>query len=81
MKNDKKIQGKILIFFAGLFLFGCATQAQVKQREIEKPVPVHCYPNVAKEFLRWNKSNGKVLNGLTKRRQEEMKLFMRGCPQ
>lgn len=28
------------------------------------------------EFLRWNKSKGKVLNGLTKRRQEERDLFL-----
>lgn len=30
----------------------------------------------AKEFLRWNKAGGRVFNGLTKRRQEEMNLFL-----
>lgn len=30
------------------------------------------------ELLRWNKANGKVLNGLTKRRQEENKLCLEG---
>lgn len=30
------------------------------------------------ELLRWNKANGKILNGLTKRRQEENKLCLEG---
>lgn len=30
----------------------------------------------AEEFLRWNKAKGKVLPGLTKRRQEERRLFL-----
>lgn len=30
------------------------------------------------ELLRWNRANGKVLNGLTKRRQEENKLCLEG---
>lgn len=30
------------------------------------------------ELLRWNKANGKALNGLTKRRQEENKLCLEG---
>jgi lysozyme len=31
----------------------------------------------APQFLRWNKAGGKVLNGLTKRREAEMKLFLK----
>lgn len=31
----------------------------------------------AKEFLKWNKAGGKELAGLTKRRQEEMELFLK----
>lgn len=31
--------------------------------------------NIAKEFLKWNKSNGKVLNGLTNRRIAESALY------
>lgn len=31
---------------------------------------------VAAQFLRWNKSGGKVLNGLTRRRQSEANLFL-----
>ena len=30
----------------------------------------------AEEFLKWNKAGGKVLNGLTKRRQREKDLFL-----
>jgi lysozyme len=31
--------------------------------------------NISKEFLKWNKSSGKVLNGLTKRRIAESALY------
>ena len=31
------------------------------------------------EFLKWNKSNGRVLRGLTKRRQGEMTMWLSGC--
>lgn len=33
------------------------------------------YEGASTEFLRWNKANGKVLAGLTKRRSAEKKLF------
>ena len=29
------------------------------------------------EFIKWNKSNSKVLNGLIRRRQEEKELFLK----
>lgn len=35
------------------------------------------YNGVANELLKWNKSNGKVLNGLVRRRQEEKELFLK----
>lgn len=34
------------------------------------------YAGAADEFLRWNKANGKVLNGLTRRREAERALFL-----
>ena len=34
------------------------------------------YQGASNEFLRWNKSGGKVLNGLTKRREKERALFL-----
>ena len=35
------------------------------------------YTNAAGQFLRWNKQKGRVLNGLTRRRREEMELFLK----
>lgn len=43
--------------------------------------PNYCYPDVAREFLRWNKVNGKEVKGLTLRRQAEYRFFMSGCDQ
>ena len=34
------------------------------------------YAGAAGEFLRWNKAGGKVLNGLTRRREAERALFL-----
>ncbi|MEG2567189.1 MAG: lysozyme [Acinetobacter sp.] len=34
------------------------------------------YSGAADEFLRWNKAGGKVLNGLTRRREAERSLFL-----
>lgn len=34
------------------------------------------YQGASNEFLRWNKSGGKVLNGLTRRREKERALFL-----
>ncbi|MDY3586903.1 lysozyme [Enterobacter asburiae] len=34
------------------------------------------YTGAAEEFLRWNKAGGKVLTGLTRRREAERALFM-----
>ncbi|HDC4354695.1 MULTISPECIES: lysozyme [Enterobacter cloacae complex] len=34
------------------------------------------YATAADEFLRWNKAGGKVLNGLTRRREAERALFL-----
>ena len=35
------------------------------------------YNGDANEFLKWNKSNGKVLNELVRRRQDEKELFLK----
>lgn len=34
------------------------------------------YSGAANEFTRWNKADGRVLNGLTRRREAEKKLFL-----
>jgi len=36
------------------------------------------YSAAADQFLRWDKDNGKVLNGLVKRRKAERALFLKG---
>jgi lysozyme len=41
---------------------------------------INANPNditIAAEFLKWNKARGKVLNGLTTRRQAEVKLYFK----
>jgi lysozyme len=38
------------------------------------------YFGAADQFLRWNKAGGKVLRGLTRRRQSERNLFLGGTP-
>ena len=37
-----------------------------------------CDPTIPNEFLRWNKAGGKVINGLTRRRQAEADLYTNG---
>jgi hypothetical protein len=32
-------------------------------------------PTIRAEFMRWNRAGGRVLNGLTRRRQEEADLY------
>lgn len=39
------------------------------------------YAGAADEFLKWNKSNGKVLTGLVRRREAERTLFLTPAPQ
>ena len=34
-------------------------------------------PNIAAEFMKWNKANGKVMNGLTRRRQAESEIYFK----
>lgn len=40
-----------------------------------KKINAKDFDGASMEFFRWNKSGGKVLKGLTKRREEESKLF------
>ena len=34
-------------------------------------------PKIADQFLRWNKANGKILKGLTRRREAEIELYFK----
>lgn len=58
------------------FSFNCGTGA-LKTSTLLKKLNSCDYSGAANELLKWNKSNGKVLNGLVKRRQEEKKLFLK----
>jgi lysozyme len=57
------------------FSFNCGTGA-LKTSTLLRNLNKKDYSGAANEFLRWNKANGKVLNGLTKRRKEERTLFL-----
>ena len=58
------------------FSFNCGAGA-LKTSTLLQKLNSSDYNGTANEFLKWNKSNGKVLNGLVKRRQEEKELFLK----
>ena len=58
------------------FSFNCGSDA-LKTSTLLKKLNSCDYNGAANEFLKWNKSNGKVLNGLVKRREEEKELFLK----
>lgn len=57
------------------FTFNCGCGA-LKSSTLLKKLNNGDYAGAANEFLRWNKANGKVLNGLVKRRKAEKELFL-----
>jgi lysozyme len=57
-----------------VFNLGCAAFGQ---STLLRMVNAGDFAGAAGQFLRWNKAGGKVLAGLTKRRQGEMALFQR----
>lgn len=58
------------------FTFNCGSGA-LKRSTLLKKLNNKDYDGAANEFTRWNKSNGKVLNGLVKRRADEKALFLK----
>lgn len=56
------------------FCYNCGLKA-FETSTLLKKLNVKDYDGAANEFSRWNKSNGKVLAGLTKRRAAEKRLF------
>lgn len=58
------------------FTFNCGSGA-LKRSTLLKKLNNKDYDGAANEFIKWNKSNGKVLNGLVKRREEEKSLFLK----
>jgi lysozyme len=57
------------------FAYNCGLGA-LKTSSLLKYVNKKQFDLASKEFLRWNKAGGKVLAGLTRRRQAELKLFL-----
>lgn len=51
-------------------------ETQAAKSTLVRKLNVKDYEGAAREFLKWNKQAGKVLNGLTKRRAEEMEYFL-----
>lgn len=58
------------------FAYNCGNGA-LKTSTLLKKLNAGDVQGAANEFLRWNKANGKVLNGLTRRREAERKLFLK----
>ena len=58
------------------FAYNCGNGA-LKTSTLLKKLNAGDVRGAANEFLRWNKANGKVLNGLTRRREAEKKLFLK----
>ena len=56
------------------FCYNCGLSA-FKSSTLRKKLNAKDYAGASKEFERWNKSNGHILAGLTKRRKAERKLF------
>lgn len=56
------------------FAYNCGL-ANLKSSTLLKRVNESKFDEAANEFLKWNKAGGKVLNGLTRRRQAESNLF------
>ena len=59
------------------FAYNCGTGA-LKRSTLLKRVNARRFDEVPSQFLRWNKSNGRVFRGLTRRRKAEAKQFMDG---
>ena len=58
------------------FTYNCGA---LKSSTLLKKLNSGDYTGAANEFPRWNKSNGRVLSGLVKRRAAEQKLFNTPC--
>lgn len=61
------------------FSYNCGTGAFSKSTLLKKiRANKNDLVSIKNEFLKWNKSNGKVLNGLTRRRNAEFELYLEG---
>lgn len=61
------------------FAYNCGTGAFSKSTLLKKiRADKNDLVSIKNEFIKWNKSNGKVLNGLTRRRNAEFELYLEG---
>lgn len=58
------------------FAYNCGLGA-LKKSTLLKKINSNDFSGASNEFIKWNKINGKVSNGLTKRRLEEKALFLK----
>lgn len=59
------------------FIYNCGAGAFSSSTMLKK-LNLGDYKGASREFPRWNKAGGRVLNGLTRRRKSEMELFNEG---
>lgn len=57
------------------FCYNCGSGA-LKTSTLLRLLNEGKYKDASEQFLRWNKAGGKVLAGLTRRREEERELFL-----
>lgn len=58
------------------FVYNCGS-GNFQKSTLLKKLNVKDYGGACAEFIKWNKAGGKVIPGLTRRRQDEQKLFVR----
>lgn len=65
--------------FASLvsFAYNCGVVNLQKSTLLKKVNANHNDPTIRAEFLKWNKAGGKVLAGLTRRREAESNLYLK----
>jgi lysozyme len=59
------------------FAYNCGIANLQKSTLLKKVIANHNDPSIKAEFLKWNKAGGKVLAGLTRRREAEANLYFK----
>jgi len=59
------------------FAYNCGVVNLQKSTLLKKVNANHNDPSIKAEFLKWNKASGKVLAGLTRRREAESNLYFK----
>jgi lysozyme len=59
------------------FAYNCGIANLQKSTLLKKVIANHNDPSIKAEFLKWNKAGGKVLAGLTRRREAESNLYFK----